>query len=193
VLTAQPTGATPLDEDDIEGLIPTHITTRSELDAWEQQNIFDAVQWAFSGRKRDVLSMEALQDLHRRMFSQTWRWAGAFRQKDTNMGAPWPYIGTRLVELVDDVRYWTVEGTYVWDEAGARFHHRLVSIHPFRNGNGRQARLAADLFVVAMELPRFTWGRVDLVRESTTRARYIQALQAADGGDYGPLLNFVRS
>jgi Fic family protein len=33
------------------------------------------------------------------------------------------------------------------DQIGIHFHHRLVSIHPFPNGNGRHARLIADVLI----------------------------------------------
>ena len=43
---AYPEGATPLDVNEIEGLLLTHITTRAELDRWEQDNINEALIWA---------------------------------------------------------------------------------------------------------------------------------------------------
>ena len=79
------------------------------------------------------------------------------------------------------------------DEIATRFHHRLVWIHPFPNGNGRHARLATDLLLVTLGRPRFSWGRVNLVDAGETRRAYIAALRAADGHDIAPLLDFVRS
>ena len=98
-----------------------------------------------------------------------------------------------LRNLLDDTRFWIEHGTYEPDEIAARFHHRLVWIHPFPNGNGRHARTAADLLLVAMGKPRFTWGRENLVDAGQTRQAYVDALRAADAHDYGPLLAFVRS
>lgn len=78
-------------------------------------------------------------------------------------------------------------------EIGARFHHRLVSIHPFANGNGRHARLMADLLMENMGEKPLTWGRTNLASAGEARARYIAALQAADRGDLKPLIAFAKS
>jgi len=68
-----------------------------------------------------------------------------------------------------------------------------VLIHPFPNGNGRHARLAADLLLVRLGQERFTWGRLSLVNAGETRSKYVTALRAADTHDIQPLLAFVRS
>ena len=81
--------------------------------------------------------------------------------------------------------------TFAWTELGARFHHRLVSIHPFPNGNGRHARLATDILMRQNRQPIFTWGSASLVVAGVTRKAYIAALQAADREDYAPLIAFV--
>lgn len=182
----------PLAEEEREQLIPSYITLRSELNEAEQANILDAEEWAFA-RKRDVLDERFLTDLHKRMFGRVWRWAGTFRRSMKNIGIDAYRIPQELRQLMDDCRYWIEHETYEPDEIAARFHHRLALIHPFSNGNGRHARLAADLLSVASGQPRFTWGRVNLVDASKTRGSYIAALNAADKQDIGPLLEFVRS
>jgi Fic-DOC domain mobile mystery protein B len=162
------------------------------LNEAEQINITAADSWAFE-RRRDVLSEKFLLDLHRRMFGRVWRWAGSFRTTERNIGVAPHHVRTELRKLLDDVRYWIDNATYEPDEIAARFHHRLVWIHPFPNGNGRHARMAADLLAVALGRPRFTWGRSDLVEAAETRDRYIVALRAADEREIGPLLAFARS
>lgn len=191
-LEEQDDASTPLTEDEREELIPSYITLRSELNNAEQANILEAEEWAFA-RKRDVLSEAFLTDLHKRMLSRVWKWAGAFRQSERNLGIDAYRIPTDLRQLLDDCRYWIENKTYESDEIAARFHHRLVSIHPFPNGNGRHARLAADLLLVVLGSKRFTWGRVSLVNAGETRRTYIEALRAADNHDINPLLAFVRS
>ena len=75
-----------------------------------------------------------------------------------------------------------------------RFHHRLVSIHPFPNGNGRHARLIADVLIEQLGAPRFSWGgSSSQVDTSGLRQQYIAALQQADRGDLGALLAFARA
>jgi Fic-DOC domain mobile mystery protein B len=184
--------ATPLTPEERNGLIPTYVTLRGELNELEQQNIADADRWSF-GRKRDVLSEAFLRGLHRRMFNRAWRWAGKYRTSERNIGIESYRIETELHQALGDVRYWIDHKTYTPDEIAVRFHHRLVSIHPFPNGNGRWSRLAADLLCVAMGGTRFTWGRANLQAPGDVRRRYIDALKAADNHDVEPLRAFARS
>lgn len=184
--------ATPLTQDEKQGLIPSYITLRRELNEAEQLGITAAEEWAFS-RKRDVLDEIFLRRLHKRMFKDVWRWAGELRTTPRNIGVePWN-ITSMLRNLIEDARYWVLHETYPPDEIAVQFHHRLVMIHPFPNGNGRHARLAADLLLVKLGQERFTWGRVSLVNAGETRQKYVAALRAADAHDLKPLLAFVRS
>ncbi len=187
-----PPGATPLDADELACLIPKHITTQSELNEWEQLNILQGEAWAQKQRK-DILDEVFVRQLHEKMFGETWSWAGTFRKSNKNIGIDWQHIGVRLRDLLNDVRYQIEHATYPPDEIATRFHHRLVVIHPFPNGNGRHARMMADLLVQKLGQLRFTWGSKILTEATETRDRYITALRAADHGDYPPLLAFVRS
>jgi Fic-DOC domain mobile mystery protein B len=184
--------ATPLTPDERRALIPTHITLRWELNEFEQIGVARADRWAFA-RKRDVLSEDFLFALHRRMFRDVWRWAGQPRQSERNIGVDHWLIGPELRTLLDDARYWIEHQSFAPDEIAVRFHHRLVFIHPFPNGNGRWSRLAADRLVVQLGGDRFTWGRGDLLAIDVLRARYVAALRAADTHDIGPLIRFARS
>jgi Fic-DOC domain mobile mystery protein B len=188
----QDDGETELTEEEREGLIPSYITLRSELNEAEQANILEAEEWAFA-RKRDLLEEKLLNNLHKRMYGNVWGWAGNYRTTGKNIGIDAYRIPTELRQLLDDCRYWIENGTYEPDEITARFHHRLVSIHCYPNGNGRHARLAADLLLKSMGQERFSWGRRNLVDLSETRKCYIAALQEADRHDIGSLLEFVRS
>lgn len=184
--------ATPLTADERQALIPSFITLRRELNEAEQRGITAAESWALA-RWRNVLDEAFLRRLHWQMFYEVWRWAGSYRTTAGNLGVePWR-IGPELRQLLDDVRYWHQLRTYPADEIGARFHHRLVSIHPFPNGNGRHARLAADMLAMKLGRPRFSWGRESLVSPGDARQRYVAALQAADGHAIDPLLTFMRS
>ena len=189
-----PEGATPIDSDEAEGLLLSHITTRSELDRWEQDNIVEALAWTDKTKPEDVLNEKFIKDLHRRMFGNVWKWAGRFRQSNKNIGGPWHQIPAGLRNLCDDARLWIELKDDSPDEIAVRFHHRLVSVHPFANGNGRHARLMTDLLLEnILHCPRFTWGREDLSRAGNARQRYIAALHSADENNYKPLLEFVRT
>lgn len=186
--------STPLTPDERASLIPSYITLRSELNEIEQIGIDRADSWAFSRRRRDVLDEAFLRRLHKRMFGAIWAWAGEFsKETNRNIGLDGWEIGLALHQLLSDVRYWIDHQSFPPDEIAARFHHRLVWIHPFPNGNGRLARMAADLLIVQMGRPRFSWGRGDLAPIGDLRRRYVEALRAADGEVIGPLLRFVRS
>ena len=184
--------ATPLTPEEMRELIPAHIAFRRELNEAEQENIARAQDWAL-GRRRDPLSEKFVKDLHRQMFGEVWRWAGRFRTSPRNIGIDYWEIPVALRQLLDDVKAWIEYKSYPPDEIAVRFHHRLVQIHPFPNGNGRHARLMADLLVMRLGGERFSWGRESLRDAGAMRQRYIAALQAADDHDLGPLLAFARS
>lgn len=183
---------TPLTAEERDQLIPSYITLRHELNEAEQVNIARALRWA-SGRKRDVLDRAYLSELHRRMFRDVWLWAGQYRTTARNIGVEAYRIAMDVQHAVDDAQYWVSKVTYQPDETAVRFSHRLVAIHPFPNGNGRFSRLVGDLLALQLGQPVFTWGRVNLITAAETRARYVEALRAADNHDIGPLLLFARS
>jgi Fic-DOC domain mobile mystery protein B len=143
----EPEGATPVDPDELEGLKFKHITTREELNELEQANIANGLLWLGRRRKTDILTERFMLDLHRRLFGDVWAWAGQFRRTGKNIGVDPNEIAVELRILLDDARYWAEHLTYSPLEAGARLHHRLVKIHLFPNGNGRHARIAADVYI----------------------------------------------
>ena len=183
---------TPLTPEEREQLIPSYITLRRELNEAEQVNIGAALRWT-RVRKRNVLDADFIDELHRRMFGDTWKWAGRYRTTARNIGIDAFRIATEMRQLIDDVKYWVEHESYAPDEIAVRFSHRLVAIHPFPNGNGRLSRLSGDLLVRQLGGPPFTWGRANLINTGETRARYVAALRAADQHDIAPLLAFARS
>jgi Fic-DOC domain mobile mystery protein B len=193
-IACHPPGATPLDAEDLQGLRLPHLSTRSELDRWESENILVAEEWAWSRKRKNLMTETFLLELHKRMFGKVWKWAGRFRTSDKNLGVPYWDVAVKVRNLCEDGQMWIEKRSYAADEAAARLHHRLVSIHPFVNGNGRHARLWCDLVLAhAFDASRFTWGGGDLARLGTARARYLEALRAADNREFEPLLRFVRS
>lgn len=189
-----PAGATPLDPDEAEGLIPDHVSTRGELNAWEQLNIEKGAAWLRTrGRVESLLTQGVLREIHRRMFAATWTWAGRHRQTLKNIGVPPEMIGEQVHTLLDDTRYWIDHDSFSADEIACRFHHRLVSIHPFPNGNGRHARLMTDALIRQLGAETLTWGSGSIDDRGDVRNRYIRAMRSADLGDIAPLLAFVRS
>ena len=188
-------GNTPLSPEEQGDLIPD-LSTKEELNEWERQNIIEAYAWVFERRnlrRNDPLTEPYVRELHRRMFDQTWKWAGAYRSTEKNIGIAHYQIREALAALLGDARYWLEHQTFPADEVAVRFHHRLVWIHPFANGNGRHARVMADILVQRQGQPAFTWGGASIVQAGEFRSRYIQALRAADASDLRPILKFARS
>lgn len=184
--------ATPLTEEEKRDLKLAYITNRRELNAAEQENIARGQEWALR-RRRNLLTENGIKDLHRHMLGDVWRWAGRFRTSERNLGINHWEIPVALRVLLDDAKTWIEAKAYPPDEIAVRFHHRLTQIHPFPNGNGRHARLIADLLVMQLGGERFSWGRANLRDAGDLRTRYIAALQAADGYDIAPLVEFARS
>ncbi|HLG38061.1 MAG TPA: mobile mystery protein B [Chitinophagaceae bacterium] len=187
---------TPLEEDEKEGLLIKSITTRAELDEFEQQNIEKAMFWLKSKKftATDILTEKFVRELHRHMYAGVWKWAGEFRRTDKNIGTDKHHISTALKQLLDDCLYWIQQHSFPGEEIAIRLKHRIVQIHCFANGNGRHSRLMADIMMEKIfHLPPFTWGAANLIKQSTLRTAYIQALKKADAGDYNELIAFAKS
>jgi len=188
-----PDGATPLSPDEMEGLRFSHVSTRSELDQLEQANIVEGMNWLKKQKNPDVVTERFLCELHKRLFGKVWVWGGVFRTTEKNLGVAPTHVAVKVRLLLEDVRYWIDNRTYPPKELAARFHHRLVLIHPFPNGNGRHARIMADaLLTKVMGEPPIDWaGGHRLETMNKRREHYISALRAADNHDYRELLKFV--
>jgi Fic-DOC domain mobile mystery protein B len=192
-LAASGDGNTALSPEELADLIP-NLATREELNEWERENILLGRDWAISDRTEavDLITDQYIRKLHQKMFAETWKWAGRYRNTEKNIGVSVSQIRQRLIDLFGDVRYWIENRTYSADEIAVRFHHRLVFIHPFPNGNGRHARLIADVLTIKFGRPTFSWGFASLVEPGAARKRYLEAIRAADNGDIRPILEFAR-
>jgi Fic-DOC domain mobile mystery protein B len=158
-----PPGATPLDPEDLAHLIPT-IATQRDLNEFEAQNIERGEAWALGNARfrGDFPSFATLNQLHEQMFGDTWRFAGKRRLKNGyNIGIDFVQIPEQVGALCGDAAYRIQQG-WPWVETAVRFHHRLVWVHPFLNGNGRHSRLAADLLLAFNGQPQLRWGGVSL-------------------------------
>ena len=194
----EPTGATPIGEEDLEGLIPDFVATREDLNQVEFDNISKALTWGIQQARvlgpDGVLEYGFLMKLHRQMFSDVWKWAGTNRRRITNFGSLPEVIVSEAHTALEDMKYWHAHEVFESDERAARLHCRLVEIHPFPNGNGRCTRLMADLYLVTIDEPMFTWGLRSIDVDGDARKRYIAALvRAQNEDDYCDLLAFARS
>lgn len=188
-------GQTPLDEQESEGLLISGVTTRKDLDEFEQLNIERAIKWSLGKKfsEEQILSSDFVKMVHKKMYEEVWKWAGEFRKSNKNLGVPWQQIGSDLKYLLDDCRHWIENKTYKPDEIAVRFKHRVVQIHCFSNGNGRHSRFMGDLIITNIfgsEL--FSWGGNNLIKTGEERAAYLKAIKTADTGNIAPLLEFSR-
>lgn len=193
-----PDGATPLTPEDVDGLKPSWITTQGELNQAEAENILRGRLWAsrISRPPFWYLRDAGLRDLHRHMFGEVWTWAGTLRRRETSIGIDPHQIPVALSNFCDDVLAQIGDGNnlaYPADELAVRFHHRLILIHPFPNGNGRHSRLATDLLITDLHVEPFTWGGLELTSPTDLRSDYLAALRHADNSsDFAALIEFAR-
>jgi Fic-DOC domain mobile mystery protein B len=183
--------ATPLD--DISGLkLPTDkVYSLREIYVAEANNIALATIKYLSAppsKKVAPFSYVWLQQLHEEMFANVWNWAGKFRQVELSIGIKAYQVPTALKELTDDIAYWDKNKTFDIYETATRIHHRAVQIHPYQNGNGRWSRMLANIYLRQNGSMPVKWQEDLLSKENPKRDEYIQALKAADGGDYKKLI-----
>ena len=187
---------TPIDEDEKKGLLIKSITTNGELNEHEQLNIENAVEWIIRTKfnKDKILTELFIKQVHKKMFSDVWKWAGKFRKSEKNIGVEWINIGVELKYLFDDTKYWIGNKIYSPDEIAIRFKHRLVKIHCFPNGNGRHSRIMADIIIESIfGKDTFTWHNSNMIKPDETRKKYIAAIKEADLGNIKPLIEFARN
>lgn len=196
-LTDQPAGATPIP--DVSALLRPEITNRVQLNEAEALNLVAAFEWLEKGRLGDLFTVEFYRKLHTKMFDQVWGWAGGLRSQTgarTTPGVPPEKVGIELGRVA-------LEASRTW-EAGdseaslipfiANYHHDLVWVHPFNNGNGRWARLAADAVTQRLAKQRpLIWTTETLDVDGDERRTYIAAVRAADAGDIAPLIAYLEA
>ena len=191
-----PYGATPLDPSELDGLKVRNVSTRGQLDQLEAAGVAAGLLWLKRRKHLDTLTDAFLRELHRRMFSRIWTWAGTYRTTEKNIGIDPLYIAVQVRELLEDARFWLAHNTHSRVVFAAHFHHRLVQIHPFPNGNGRLARIATNgILENAMKVSPVVWGKgkAHAIAEDEQRDTYIEALRCADGRDINPLVRYLES
>jgi len=185
----------PLTPDERGRLLPS-LSTRGQLDEIERINIHAARIWAMRAsvlRRSDILTEAFSRELHRRMFNSVWRDAGRYRTTERNPGWEPHRIAEGVGMFFDDAEGWLRYSTYPVHEAAVRLHLRLASIHPWSEGNGRHARLVADVLVASQGEEPLSWGsRAAAGKPGAARERYIEASKAADAGDIARLMDFAQ-
>lgn len=189
-----PQGATPIE--DAEGLLLFGVSTLADLSAAEAENILNAAAKRLRRRnnpKRRWLTEEFLRVVHKEMFGEVWSWAGRYRAVELNIGVAPHRIREEIAKLCDDAWFWGSEAKDPPSalERACRVHHRLSWIHPFRNGNGRHARLIADIYLKSCGESMPIWPSKDIASKGGVRDEYLAALRSGDRGDFRPLMDLV--
>ena len=137
---------------------------------------------------RNQDSTEAVDQFDHRLQVQLRKgaWKGLPNNPTRPDGRPHEYCPPIFVQdEIDQLLSWHrahVESEVPTDVEAAWLHHRFTQIHPFQDGNGRVARaLATMVFLRADSLPL-------VIRDADHRDTYLNALEAADGGDLSPLV-----
>ena len=193
---SEPVGATP--GDDISGLIALSLTTKAARDGAETESISRAYDKFIhrarrKSRRTGWLTEEFIRTVHGEMFGAIWEWAGKYRTVELNIGVKPHQIRDQIQALCHDFLCWDSSEMPLL-EIAARLQQRLTWIHPFKNGNGRHARLISDIFFYAREnsLPR--WPQIQLLTQGDKiRNEYIAAVKKADEQEFSLLIKFIKS
>ncbi len=186
-------GSTPLDHDQILGIRFSHLTTMGELDELEDLNIQKGLEWLNRQKDPNYLTTEFICKLHEKLFGDVWKWAGKFRTAEVNISKYRSYdVGPQLKNFFEDAKLWIQLGKMSWDEISAEMHHRLVTIHPFPNGNGRTTRIYTEYVQKRNNQPVTSWMASLGKNPQLRRDHYIKALRNADKGDFDLLIEFMR-
>ncbi len=178
-------GETPID--DVSGLLLPEVVTRRQLNQVEAENIAAAAAKYLVGRlteKEAPFTFDWLFELHREMFGKVWKWAGKARNHDLNFGCAFYDVEAQVLELVQTIPYWGNGDRYPLIEDAALLHYRAVKIHPFVNGNGRWSRMLSNIWLRKHGAKPVMRPEPEIGVVSPIRSAYIDAIQAADKGDF---------
>lgn len=174
----------------------------------EVRGYADAANWVYGHGIRpgdwqdgELISLAELREVHSLAMTPVWDVAphpkatpregpGSFREHDIEPfpGGMKPPEWTEVPALIRD---WVADAQSLRDgdesmnaEALALLHARFEQVHPFLDGNGRAGRLVLNLLLIRLGYPPAIIYKGD-------RSRYLAALRRADGGDPGPLGEFL--
>ena len=107
-------GQTKLSEEELEGLKIPSISTRGELDEFEQLNIEKGIEWTLGLKIKpeQLLTKKFILNVNKKMYGDVWKWAGSFRKSEKNIGIKSYSIAVELKKLLDDALYWLENKTY---------------------------------------------------------------------------------
>lgn len=173
-------GQTPVDPSIIKELIPKHVQDMNELYELESENIALGIIW-LQQTKGDHLDYLLWIESHKHLLKEIWKFAGKTRKielANTDFHASFN-VRPALRDLEADLKTWIEFETYPPKEMIAIFHQRLLTIHPFRDGNGRWSRVITEFICQRQEIDVPTWGSKTIPDDEARRTAYIEAVTLA--------------
>lgn len=145
----------------------------------------EAAEWARLDR-RPIQS--EIRELHQVIMGKV-RHGGAYKQYENTIGGsehvpPSPYDVPRMMTEMSD---WWAHGSGNPVLDAAIVHAWITHIHPFEDGNGRMARILANMTLVHAGYPPF------LIRSASDKLEYYKALAESDDGNILPLFSLFCS
>lgn len=186
-------GQTPVEPDYHKDLIPSGIQNWAELNEHEEQNIALGLSWLEKQENADPIDVIFWKKLHKQLFENVWVWAGKIRtiELGNDEFVPLKQVQTKIRELEDDLLFWLQESKLDGDNVAARFHEKLLTIHPFVNGNGRWARILTNHVCERTGLPIPSWSD-STADQQLRRDSYIAAVRSARlDHQFQPLIDFM--
>jgi cell filamentation protein, protein adenylyltransferase len=186
-----------------------HAVGNKELSEYlEVRGYADAANWVYGHGippgdwgGDTLIGMAELREIHSLAMTPVWDVSphpqatprerpGSFREHDVEpfpggMRPPeWTEVPVLIRDWIADAHDLHRADEFAIPEALADLHARFERIHPFLDGNGRAGRLILNLLLVRLGYP-------PAIIYKGNRSRYLAALRHADGGDLGPLGEFL--
>lgn len=182
-------GETPLPNDDLQALLPAaramagtpplRAAVYDVEQAVQAEVAEELVLAVLTGNLslQELLTDNFLRELHASMYGDIWKWAGRFRKRELNIGVPPELVAVAWRESVDNVSYrWQNTRDWTARHLGMVMHAEVGRVHPFVDGNGRTARLLADLVYLAAQEPH----TLEVYNWDVEKSEYISLLREYD-------------
>ncbi len=174
-----------------EGLTIKGKPLKDHLEAINHKEALTYLYDLIEKEKRHTISEVLIRTIHQIVVQETDKeWAGRYRNSNvyiagaTHAPPDAMDVAKEMQALIDWVKGNRNKCHII--ELATQFHHKLVYIHPFFDGNGRTARLMMNILLMQDGYPLVIILKND-------RKKYYRALEAADHGSYKELTRLIAS
>lgn len=171
-----------------------NITDQDMINIAEAEGVAKAEKSLLYYEIDTVIDTFLILKIHDTAFGHLYEWAGKLRQVNVIVGNFEPphynLLPNLMAEFSNQLQFLLknvkVEDDLIYSLAFA--HHKIVQIHPFKNGNGRVARLLSNLIAYLNG-----YQAIQIYHsEGDARKKYIDAIKKADIYEYQPLMNIIK-